>query len=133
MATLAELLAHQRQLTAQQLEQRCGMSDQLGTPRPVDHSGIFPDKESASEASRELESLGYGARISEDQGYLLLEVQKVTAIDAETVHNFTEEVLTVFHRFGGDYDGWGAPVVSFQPDTGPSRRSWIKRLVRLRR
>lgn len=84
MATLAELLAHQRQLTAQQLEQRCGMSDQLGTPRPVDHSGIFPDKESASEASRELESLGYGARISEDQGYLLLEVQKADSVATMT-------------------------------------------------
>lgn len=114
----------------QQLEQRRGMSDQLGAPRPVDHSGVFPDRESASEASRELVSSGYGTHISDDQGYVLLEAQKVSAIDAETVHKFTEEVLTIFHRFGGDYDGWGAPVVDSSPATAAPRRSWLERLLR---
>ena len=61
------------------------------------HSGVFPDRESASEASRELASSGYATRISDNQGYVLLEAQKVTAIDAESVQKFTEEVLTIFH------------------------------------
>jgi len=133
MTTLSEQLAHQRQLTAQQLKQRRGMSDQLGTARRVDHSGVFPDTKSAADASFELASSGYATRISEDQGYVLLEVQKVTPIDPETVERFTEEVLTVFHRFGGDYDGWGAPVVDPQPDAARPRRSWIDRLMRPQR
>lgn len=133
MTTLSEQLAHQRHLSTQQLEQRRGMSDQLGVPRPVDQSGVFPDRESASEASRELASSGYGTRISDDQGFVLLEAQKVTAIDAESVQKFTEEVLTIFHRFGGSYDGWGAPVVDSPSTTAPLRRSWIERLMRPQR
>lgn len=132
MTPLSKELAHQRRLTAQQLEQRRGMSDQLGTARRVDHSGVFPDMKSASDASSELAALGYGTHISEDQGYVLLEVQKVTPIDPQTVERFTEEVLTSYHRFGGDYDGWGAPIVSPQPDNAPTRRSWLDRLMRHR-
>ena len=133
MTTLSEQLAHQRKLTAQQLEQRCGMSDQLGTARAVDHSGVFQDMKSASGASSELAALGYGTHISEEQGYVLLEVQKMTPIDPESVEKFTEEVLGAYHQFGGDYDGWGAPIVSPQPSTASTRRSWIDRLLRPQR
>lgn len=133
MTTLSEQLAHQRKLTAQQLEQRRGMSDQLDAARTVDHSGVFPDTESASGASSELAALGYGTRISEEQGYVLLEAQKVTPIDPENAEKFTEEVLTMYHRSGGDYDGWGAPIVSPQPDNTANGRSWIDRLIRLQR
>ncbi|MEK0156303.1 ribonuclease E inhibitor RraB [Arthrobacter oryzae] len=132
MTTLSEQLAHQQQLATQQLEQWRGMSDQPGAPRPVDHSGVFPTRESATEASHELVTSGYGTRISDDQGYVLLEAQKVNAIDAETVQKFTEEVLTIFHRFGGDYDGWGAPVVDSPPAIETPGRSWLKRLIRPR-
>lgn len=133
MTTLSQELAHQRKLTAQQLEQRRDMSDQLGTARAVDHSGVFPDMESASGARSELAVLGYGTHISEEQGYVLLEVQKVTPIDPESVEKFTEEVLTAYHRFGGHYDGWGAPIVSSQPTNASTRRSWIDRLMRAHR
>ncbi|MGG5171524.1 ribonuclease E inhibitor RraB [Pseudarthrobacter sp. J1738] len=112
MTTLSQELAQQRKLTVQQLQQRRSMSDRLSTPRKVDHSGEFPEKQSATDASLELASLGYETRISEGRGYVLLEAHKVTPVDPETVEKFTEEVLTVFHKFGGDYEGWGGPVVT---------------------
>ena len=67
------------------------MSDQLAVARTVDHSGVFPDMKSASGARSELAALGYGTHISEEQGYVLLEVQKVTPIDPDNVEKFTEE------------------------------------------
>lgn len=105
----------------------------LGTARAVDHSGVFPDMESASGARFELAALGYGTHISVEQDYVLLEVQKVSPIDPESIERFTEEVLTAYHRFGGDYDGWGAPIVSTQPHSASTRRSWIDRLKRPQR
>lgn len=132
MTDISQQLANQRQLAIQQLDQRCGMSDELDVPRAVDHSGLFPDNESAVKASHELAALGYTTDIEDDEDYVLLEAQKVTAVDAETVEKFIEEVLTVFHRYGGEYDGWGAPIVSSALAAAAPRRSWIQRLFRSR-
>lgn len=133
MTTLPEQLAHQKQLSAQQLEQRRTMNDDLAAPRPVDHSGIFPDRKSAVAASEELANAGYETQIADDGGNVLLEARKVSAIDGDTVDGFTKEVLTVFQRFGGDYDGWGGPIVTSMPQAPALHRSWIERLIRPRK
>lgn len=123
MTDFSEKVAQQARLSAEQLQQRMDLNDALDVARPVDHSGVFPDLESASAACAELTSAGYRTTVS-GEGEILVEAQKFSTLDPFAVRAFTGEVLAIFDRHGGDYDGWGAPVESVpvhHPRRGGSR------------
>ncbi|MFE4227300.1 ribonuclease E inhibitor RraB [Arthrobacter sp. NPDC056886] len=123
MTDFSDKVAHQARLSAEQLRQRADLNDALDVARPVDHSGVFPDLEGASAACAELTSAGYLTTVS-GEGEILVEAQNISTVDPDAVRAFTGEVLAIFDRHGGEYDGWGAPVESVlvpHPRQGSSR------------
>lgn len=66
-------LSHQ-DLSAKQIEQRLEIGDSLEVAREIHHDGVFPNKESASQAGEELTALGYSTEVVEEDDLFLLEV-----------------------------------------------------------
>ena len=125
-------LTHQMDLSAKQVEQRLEIGDILEVAREIYHDGVFPNKEAASQAGEELTALGYSTEVVEEDDQFLLEVQKVSPVDSDSVNRFVQEVFSIVERHGGDYDGWGADVVEGPRTAGARLPSWLQRLFHRR-
>lgn len=121
-------LSHQVELSAKQIEQRREIGDRLEVAREVHHDGVFPNKETASQAGEELATLGYSTEVVEEDDLFLLEVQKISPVDSDSVNSFVQEVSSIIERHGGEYDGWGAEVVDAPRTAGARLPSWLQRL-----
>jgi regulator of RNase E activity RraB len=96
----------------QQLE---GSGDQVETPREVDHFIHFADADARDAFARAAEALGFRAEPQDpDQTNNLPFGISLHRDDAVTLNHIHEVVMTLSDladENGGDYDGWGAPVV----------------------
>lgn len=124
----SDKLAHQIDLSAKQVQQRLEIGDNLEVAREIYHDGVFLNKGAASKAGEQLTALGYTTEVVEEDDHVLLEVQKISTVDADSVRKFTQEVFSVMERHGGDYDGWGADVMEGPRTHGAWLPSWLQRL-----
>jgi regulator of ribonuclease activity B len=105
----AEELGEQERVTAE--KQGSGWKAQ--DPREqslIVHFLYFPKEETAREASEDLRLRGWIVEIrlgADGENWLLLAKQEPSADDCETMR---QELELVAHKFGGEYDGWGATV-----------------------
>jgi hypothetical protein len=114
---LAPNAAEQRQMaTTQQMHVLRGHGDQLATERPVDWTITLPDAASVKSAAAELGLAGY--RVSQP-GDLTVTGTRSHNLELLTLVEFQEQVAAIAARHGGEYDGWGSPIV-----TTPPRRRW---------
>jgi len=86
--------------------------DALRKPRPVDHTGYFDAEAAARSAAAELDRHGFLVSVGAggDRQYVL-EATRTDPVDPPEVHKLTWTVRDVIERHGGQYDGWGCPVV----------------------
>jgi regulator of RNase E activity RraB len=87
--------------------------DVLTAPRVLDHHALFDSERAAMTASAELAALGYSVDApakNEDARYSL-EFHREDPLADGRVDAVCTEVLGVVTRHGGEYDGWGCPIV----------------------
>lgn len=101
--------------TAQQVQQRLGMGDEVQTPRELDHLFVVARKR-ADALAADLEATGF--EITGRSGFLktTLEATRTDAVDATTAATCTREVVGIADRHDATYDGWGGMAIT---DDGP--------------
>jgi regulator of RNase E activity RraB len=105
-------LAEQLRLTAETVEANLGHGDQVGAPRPIDHTAAFRSRRAAVAAGEELTRAGYRVDgVYRRLATVWLEFSAMTAVDHATAAAFTREVVGIVERHGGRYDGWGGFLV----------------------
>jgi hypothetical protein len=115
MTSASDRLASHLSSSVEQLRERRKLGDHLDVPREVAHDGVFPTKEAALEAGKELMAEGYRTVVSAVNDQFLLEADKTTALNPDIVEQFTRTVFAAVDRNGGEYDGWGADLVDRPP------------------
>jgi hypothetical protein len=90
-----------------------GSGDVLTAPRTLDHHALFDAEAGAGAAGLELGALGYAVDpvSKSDDGRFSLQFHREDSLADGRVNAVCAEVLGVVARHGGDYDGWGCPVV----------------------
>ncbi|MBL8610174.1 MAG: DUF695 domain-containing protein [Myxococcales bacterium] len=98
-------------LTLAQME-RAG--DVAEAPREIDHAATFATKAAADQAGKALSAHGFHvhAPSKTDDGSLVIEFHREDALAAGRIDEVTQEILEIVLGVDGDYDGWGAPVMS---------------------
>ncbi|MEJ3404682.1 ribonuclease E inhibitor RraB [Rathayibacter sp. YIM 133350] len=104
-------LASQFAVDRAQLENRRILGDDLAQPRDVEHFAYFPDCSALDAAARQLEGAGFTGSIFAAGGRFSLCARRVDALDEESVRRFVRDVCEIVEANGGEYDGWGAPVI----------------------
>jgi len=95
----------------QQLEQA---GSDLSKPHSPEFFLYFPSKESALEAARRLKAEGYvvkGEPSVADDGTWLCLATKSLLLKYESIVAIRARLDTLATDLGGEYDGWGTPVV----------------------
>jgi regulator of RNase E activity RraB len=85
----------------------------LSRPHPIEFFLYFPDEAAASAAAAELAGQGFGQRIeraARGPAWLLFLTRSMPPEEARLVA-LRRELEAVAARHGGEYDGWGTPVV----------------------
>lgn len=97
------------------------MGDDLSVERPVRFYSYFETQDAADAFSNEARSAGFTAELSpidmdedadEQDPRPCVMVTCTTAIDFDTVHPVTMQVLQMAEGHGGDFDGWEAQPAS---------------------
>jgi Family of unknown function (DUF695)/Regulator of ribonuclease activity B len=93
---------------------RAEHGDRTEVVREVDHFAYFALKANAAAASGQL--AGRGFRVDEpskgDDDTWGLQFHRDERLDEDRPTEFTEEILDIVVPLDGDYDGWGAAIVS---------------------
>jgi len=105
-------IANRRQV--QTLEEH---GDLLDTDRPVDHYVYFPTTEAREQFIASLPVNGFPTSKrtdhSGDQSEAYgVEITRVDPVELGHIHDVVMDLAILAEKFGGDYDGWGAPIVS---------------------
>lgn len=90
--------------------------DELSQPRKVDHYLWFPTASERAAFENAAKELGFTV---EDERQLDDEVERpfgahiarVDPVELESIHEIVIELIALASHQGGEYDGWGAPVV----------------------
>jgi hypothetical protein len=104
-------LDFQLAMDEQQLEQRRAMNDQLFTPREVDHFAYFRKRANAEQAAELLRADGFRVELARKGFTTSLAAHVDSPVDPDSVRTLVTRVFTIVESTGGDYDGWGGPVV----------------------
>lgn len=95
------------------LQQFAAQGDDATAPREVDHTAVVPDGAAATAAERQLVARGF--RVDPwtpgEDGRVCLALHRTETLADDAPDTFVAEVLDVILPLGGDYDGWGAPVM----------------------
>ncbi len=83
--------------------------DENDLPRPVDHYAYFSDTGARDAFMREARALGFAVEVT--LGRVGAHLVRHDPVDLEHIHGVVCELIDLVDRHGGDYDGWGAPVV----------------------
>lgn len=90
--------------------------DALDTPRPVDHHLEFPTREARVAFLKAIDGEGFAvtdeAFTNVEPRPYTLSLQRTDPVALEAIHRVVARLQKVAHELGGDYDGWGAPVVT---------------------
>lgn len=112
-----------RRLSAQfavdraQIENRRILGDDLIRPREVEHFAFFPSMNAAEVAAEEFASAGFSVTSHDAGDHITLLAVRSDAVDEEAARSFVREVAGIVEAHGGQYDGWGAPVVTARRPT----------------
>jgi hypothetical protein len=113
-------LSSQFALDRAQIENRRILGDDLARPREVEHFAYLPSSEAALTAASRLRSSGFNTSTVDGERHALL-ASRIDAVDEESARAFVREVVGVVEPLGGEYDGWGAPVlVARRPTVVPN-------------
>jgi hypothetical protein len=94
------------------LTQFAAQGDDHSAPREVDHVVVFESADAADIAARQLRDLGYRTDEPEPHdGEVRLGFHREDVLADGAPDTFVEQILDVVLPLGGDYDGWGAPVM----------------------
>lgn len=85
-------------------------------PHPLEHHFYCYTPEALKVLMSKGESLGYrianvGDNEHEGTHYWYGDLIKETVLDIEVINNENSLMLRLASEFGGDYDGWGTPIV----------------------
>lgn len=109
MSTLDEQLA----LWPQQIPAREELGERFTEPRPVDHFAYFRRKSDAAAAASALQELGFAVTVNKSGMFKsALQATRSEPLTDESVRAFLSAVIAAVEAAGGEYDGWGAPVVT---------------------
>lgn len=86
------------------------MGDHTQVPRDVDHFAVFRNKNTAADAATELRARGYSVSIDRKGLKSMLIATSESTTDLETINQCLAGIVAIVTRYGGDYDGWGAPL-----------------------
>ncbi len=89
--------------------------DQLDVPRMIDHSIHFRTVEARERFAREVAALGFETDVATDGDGLVrfgLIVRRADPTRLEHVHAVVCDLIERAEEVGGQYDGWGAPLVT---------------------
>ena len=89
--------------------------DRLDAPRTVDHLAYFPSQRTAAQAGERLRAAGY--RTDEptgpdEDGAWSLEFHREDQLADDEPDRFVEEILDIVLELDGEYDGWGAEMMT---------------------
>lgn len=94
------------------LTEFAAQGDDHDAPREVDHVVVFGSVGAAEVAARQLRELGFRVDEPEDEeSRTRLSFHREDRLGEGAADAFVEQVLDVVLPLGGDYDGWGAPVM----------------------
>ncbi len=96
--------------------------DDVEAERPIDHLICFNTPESRDQFALSLESNGFSnyskkEHSGEPGDPYMVEVMRADAAELGHIHDVVMDLAILAEKFGGDYDGWGAPIVDL--DDGP--------------
>ncbi len=95
------------------LVQFAAQGDDPSAIREIDHVVLFPTAEAAQTAAEALSAAGYRVDppVAEDDS-VRLEFHRDESLADGAADTFVEQVLDLVLPLGGDYDGWGASVMT---------------------
>lgn len=88
--------------------------DRVEVPRPIDHTVYFRSVEAREQFTRAVAALGFEADAATDgDGHLRfgLIVRRRDPVSLDHIHAVVCELIEAAEEVGGQYDGWGAPLV----------------------
>lgn len=95
---------------AEVLRELASRGSELGTPRLVDFSHVFPDLSSAQGFAEESGRKGFKVKVEEiDHAAHLWDVtaSKIMMPTCENITQAEEQLAALAQRYGGSSDGWG--------------------------
>jgi hypothetical protein len=95
-----------------QRDHRLQLSDVLGSPRLVEHFAYFRCRIDTDRAASELTPNGFTVALARRRLKTVFYASRDETLEDDSVARFLAEVVGVIEHNGGDYDGWGASVVS---------------------
>lgn len=108
---MASDLAAQLAATAELIEKRESMNDEVETPRSVDHL-ILVKPGRAGALVRDLEASGFRVYNRRRRPLrVAVEFDRDDAVDQDSGAAFTRQVVAIAERHGAAYDGWGALIL----------------------
>lgn len=98
----------------------------LTRPHPIDHYFYFPNRQQAVEAARTLSREGFSVKGSAapDNSSFTLVAQKTVIPTEATIFALSDMLRGIAKKYGGEYDGWDAPVLRDGSGFVPKKR-WI--------
>lgn len=85
--------------------------DDPEAPREIDHVAIFPSADAAAVAGRQLRDLGFRVDDPAPGEESRLSFHREDRLADGVPDDFVGQILDVVLPLGGEYDGWGAPVM----------------------
>jgi regulator of RNase E activity RraB len=89
--------------------------DRIEVPRPIDHTVYFRSVEARERFAKAVAAIGFEADAATDgDGHLRfgLIVRRRDPVTLEHIHAVVCELIKKAEEVGGQYDGWGAPLVT---------------------
>jgi regulator of RNase E activity RraB len=84
--------------------------DDLETPRPIEHTVTFDDREKRDGFARAMAHKGY--RVAIDASERAVRCTKLDTVDPFKITEMRVALTTLAEEFGGDYSGWSTAVQS---------------------
>ena len=86
--------------------------DDVHATREVDHAASFESKAAADKAASALSKKGFHVHApKKTEDGIAIEFHRADSLGDGRIDEVTDEILEIVLGEGGDYDGWGAPVV----------------------
>lgn len=89
--------------------------DQIDEPRTIDHSLYFRSVEAREQFATEVQALGFETDVATDGDGMVrhgLIVRRDDPVTLDHIHDVVRDLIQRAEARGGQYDGWGAPLVN---------------------
>jgi len=104
-----------------QVETLVEHGDVIEAERPIDHFVYFLTPESRAQFVASLPSNGFPeSQAQEHSGDVkdpyIVQVIRTDTVELGHLHDVVMDLANLAEKYGGDYDGWGAPIVQLEND-----------------